>query len=140
MPHTRGLRRRFVASLDHPLRSASSARGLPDARAQPDQRLLGPDALLLVRRRDALLVQWLHGRLGIPHLSADYATTMAVREPRHRLPHGDAASWLSVQHAWRVVRPRLHLDHHLYRRSVAVGRGHVSDVRRARYADRDAGR
>jgi hypothetical protein len=65
---------------------------------------------------------------------------MALRGTRYRLPRGDAAIGYALQHARRFLRPRLHAEHHLYRRRVAMGDGPVSRLRGTRHADRHANR
>ena len=117
----------------------TSARGLSGDTAEPTRNLLGYDALLLVRRRHTLLVQCLQQRLALPSLPDHRSSPIVLRTACKRMPGGDAASGHAVQLAGRVMRPRLHADDHLYRRPVAMGRGHVSRVRVAGNADRDAG-
>ena len=130
---------RELAGLDAVLRRASSASRLSGDAPKPARHLFGHDAVLLVRRWLTLLVQRLQQRLALPNLPDHRSPSIVLRAPRKRLPSGDAASRHAVPLAGRVVRPRLHADNHLYRRPLAMGQGHVSRLRVAGNADRDAG-
>ena len=86
-----------------------------------------------------MLVQRVQQRFALPTLPDHRSSPTVLRVPLSWLPSDHAEFRYAVQLAGRVMRPRLHANNHLHRRHLAMGRGHVSYLRVAGNADRDAG-
>ena len=139
MPHGSSVQEQHLAGLDRDLRRAASASSLSVNAPSTARTLLGHRALLLVRRRFALLVQRVQQRLALSKLPDHRSSPTVLRVPLNWLSSGHAEFGYAVQLAGRVMRPRLHAKNHVHGRHLAMGRGHVSRLRLAGNADRDAG-
>ena len=139
MSHGSSVQGQHLASHDDDLRRAASASSLSVNAPSTAPTLLGHHALLLVRRRFALLVQRVQQGLALPTLPDHRSSPTVLRVPLSWLSGAHAELRYAVQLARRVMRPRLHANNHVHGRHLAMGRGNVSHLRVAGNADRDAG-
>lgn len=139
MSHGSSLQRQHLAGLDDELQRAASTSSLSVNTPSTAPNLLGHRALLLVRGWFALLVQRVQQRLALPNLPDHRSSPIVLRFPLHWLSCGHAEFRYALQLAGRVMRPRLHAKNHVHGRHLAMERGHVSHLRLAGNADRDAG-
>ena len=139
MPYGSSVQEQHLASHDDDLQRAASAGSLSVNAPSTARTLLGHRALLLVRGRFALLVQRVQQRLALSKLPDHRSSPTVLRVPLNWLSSGHAEFGYAVHLARRVMRSGLHANDHVHGRHLAMGRGHVSHLRVAGNADRDAG-
>ena len=143
VPHDGSLRVRWNLDAEtarRHLQRAGAAVGLPIAPANFGYQLRRRGARLLVRGRQSLPVQRLHGGNDVSDVPADRSPTVGLLGAGFGMSRPDTASRLDLRLTRGFVRTRLQSTDRLRERRLAVAQRRLPTVRGTRYAHRHAAR